>query len=114
MEGQRIEGSYVAMNPSMLMEMVHSKKASIEQKNLVVSQQFESVMIKQFLNEALQPMFKGVFNENSEGHRMYRHFFTDAISDSMSKGGGFGISSILQQQLTPAKPSEDNSEATNL
>ena len=27
---------------------------------------------------------------------------------------GFGISSILQQQLTPAKPSEDNSEASNL
>ena len=46
-------------------------------------------------------MFKGVFNENSEGHRLYRHFFTDALSESIAQGGGFGISSILQQQLSP-------------
>ena len=46
-------------------------------------------------------MFKGVFNENSEGHRLYRHFFTDALSESIAQGGGFGISSILQQQLIP-------------
>jgi Rod binding domain-containing protein len=30
---------------------------------------------------------------------MYRHFFTDAISESIASGGGFGVSSILQQQL---------------
>ena len=45
-------------------------------------------------------MFKGVFNENSEGHRLYRHFFTDALSESIAQGGGFGVSSILQQQLS--------------
>ena len=32
-------------------------------------------------------------------HRMYRHFFTDAISESIAKGGGLGVSNILQQQL---------------
>jgi Rod binding domain-containing protein len=44
-------------------------------------------------------MFKGVFNEEGGAHRMYRHFFTDAISESIASGGGFGVSSILQQQL---------------
>jgi Rod binding domain-containing protein len=44
-------------------------------------------------------MFKGVFNEDGGGHRMYRHFFTDAISESIATGGGFGVSNILQQQL---------------
>ena len=44
-------------------------------------------------------MFKGVFNEDGGAHRMYRHFFTDAISESIASGGGFGVSSILQQQL---------------
>ena len=52
-------------------------------------------------------MFKGVFNENSEGHRLYRHFFTDALSESIAQGGGFGISSILQQHLNPVT---DNGE----
>jgi len=112
-----IEGTvpkFVGMDSSMLMEMVHSKDASNEQKNAVVSEQFESVLVKQYLNEALKPMFKGVFNEDSEGHRLYRHFFTDAISESIAQGGGFGISSILQQQLngmpSPANKEKDNSD----
>jgi Rod binding domain-containing protein len=64
-----------------------------------VSDQFEAVLVKQYLKEALKPMFKGVFNEDGGAHRMYRHFFTDAISESIASGGGFGISNVLQQQL---------------
>jgi len=105
MDTQGIGTKFVGMDSSMLMEMVHSKNASSEQKNAAVSKQFESVLVKQFLNEAMKPMFKGVFNEDSEGKRLYRHFFTDAISESIAQGGGFGISSILQQQLNGMKPS---------
>ena len=109
MEVNDLGNKYVGMDSSMLMEMAHSKHASENQKVAAVSQQFESVLVKQFLNDALKPMFKGVFNEESEGHRLYKHFFTDAISESIAKGGGFGISSILQEQLNsklPSAPSE--------
>jgi len=105
METSGISNQYMSLDSSSLQELVKSKNASANQKNAVVSQQFESVMIKQFLNDALKPMFKGVFNEEGEGHRLYRHFFTDAISESIAKGGGFGISSILQQQLNSQLPS---------
>ena len=81
------------------MEMVHAKNKTEAEKTQFVTEQFESVLVKQFLNDALKPMFKGVFNENSEGHRLYRHFFTDALSESIAQGGGFGVSNILQQQL---------------
>jgi Rod binding domain-containing protein len=110
METSSIDSKYVGMDSSMLMEMAHSKNASEQQKIASVSQQFESVLIKQFLKDALKPMFKGVFNEDSEGHRFYRHFLTDSLSENIVKGGGFGISSILQQQLSkpevspPQKP----------
>ncbi len=83
----------------MLMEMAHSKHANEQQKVAAVSQQFESVLVKQFLKEALKPMFQGVFNEDGNAHRLYRHFFTDAISESIASGGGFGVSTILQQQI---------------
>ena len=63
---------YVGMDSSILMEMAHSQNISQKQKNAAVSQQFEA---------------------------MYRHFFTDAISESVAQGGGFGVSNILQQQL---------------
>lgn len=111
MEAEAIGSKFVGMDSSILMEMVHSKNASSEQKNAVVSQQFESVLVKQYLNEALKPMFKGVFNEDGEGHRLYRHFFTDAISESIAQGGGFGISSILQQQLNGMGPSPKAKES---
>lgn len=110
METNAIEGKqYVGMDSSMLMEMAHSKHASEQQKVAAVSQQFESVLVKQFLKEALKPMFKGVFNEDGNAHRMYRHFFTDAISESIASGGGFGVSTILQQQIgnKTAKPTVD-------
>ena len=112
METDAIGKQYVGMDSSMLMEMAHSKHHSEQQKTAAVSQQFESVLVKQFLKEALKPMFKGVFNEDGGAHRMYRHFFTDAISESIASGGGFGVSSILQQQLqqeneTPLDSSEE-------
>jgi Rod binding domain-containing protein len=63
------------------------------------------------LKEALKPMFKGVFNEDGGAHRMYRHFFTDAISESVAQGGGFGVSNILQQQLNQnINPSSDKDD----
>ena len=99
METESASNSYVGMDSSMLLEMAHSKHTTQEQKVAAVSDQFESVLVKQFLKEALKPMFKGVFNEDGGAHRMYRHFFTDAISESIASGGGFGVSSILQQQL---------------
>ena len=107
MEVNDIGSKYVGMDSSMLMEMAHSKHATEEQKTAAVSQQFESVLVKQFLNEALKPMFQGVFNEDGNAHRLYRHFFTDAISESIASGGGFGISTLLQQQLSkPNEPQE--------
>lgn len=102
MKTSGISQQYVPLDSNSLMEFVGSKNASQTDKNAFVSQQFESLLVKQFLNEALQPMFKGVFNEDSEGHRFYRHFLTDSLSDNIVKGGGFGISSILQQQLSNA------------
>ena len=74
------------MDSSILMEMAHLN-ISQKQKNAAVSQQFEAVLVKQFLKEALKPMFKGVFNEDAGAHRMYRHFFTDAISESVAQVG---------------------------
>lgn len=108
METNDIGNNYVGMDSSMLLDMAHSKHATEQQKNAAVSQQFESVLVKQFLKEALKPIFKGVFNEEGGAHRMYRHFFTDAISESIASGGGFGVSSILQQQLNQASSSKNS------
>ena len=64
--------TYVGMDTSMLLEMAHSKHSTEQQKNAAVSQQFEAVLVKQFLKEALKPMFKGVFSEDGNANKMYR------------------------------------------
>jgi len=112
METGKISSNSVSLDSSLLMEVVHSKNRTESEKTKFVTEQFASVLVKQFLNDALKPMFKGVFNEDSEGHRLYRHFFTDALSESIAQGGGFGVSSILQQQLS-TKHSVNPLEANN-
>ena len=90
---------YVGMDISMLMEMAHSRHTSEKQKAAAVSGQFESLFVKQYLKQALKPMFKGIFDENGGASGMYRHMFTDAMAECIAQGGGFGISSMLQMHL---------------
>ena len=101
---------YVGMNTSMLMEMAHSRHASEKQKAAAVSGQFESLLVKQYLKQALKPMFKGIFNENGGASGMYRHMFTDAMAESIAQGGGFGISSMLQMHLNKKIDADEGAE----
>ena len=110
--GSLQSSSYVGMDPAMLMEMAHSKYATEEQKAAAVSGQFEAVLVKQYLKEALKPLFKGVMDESGGAFRMYRHFYTDAIAESIARGGGFGISTMLQTQLN-ANKTDGSPESTD-
>ena len=101
---------YVGMDTSMLLEMAHSRHASEKQKAAAVSGQFESLLVKQYLKQALKPMFKGIFNENGGASGMYRHMFTDAMAESIAQGGGFGISSMLQMHLNKKIDADEGAE----
>lgn len=83
----------------MLMEMAHSRHVSEKQKAAAVSGQFEALLVKQYLKQALKPMFKGIFDETGGASGMYRHLFTDALAESIAQGGGFGVSTMLQMHL---------------
>ncbi len=71
-----------------------------DQKLEITSTQFESTLIRQFLSEAMKPMVEGYLNEDSVAQDIYRGYFTDIMSQSLSSGGGLGISNVLQSQLT--------------
>ena len=90
---------YVGMDSSMLMEMAHSRHVDEKQKAAAVSGQFESILVKQYLKQALEPMFKGILDESGGASGMYRHLFTDALAESIARGGGFGVSTMLQMHL---------------
>ena len=81
-----------------LKELALSQHATAASKE--VSTQFEALLLRQYLKDALKPVFGGGFLEETGGaHDMYRYFFTDAIAEGVARGGGFGLADVLQQQI---------------
>ena len=82
-------------------QMQRMRGMSEQQKIAEASKQFESVLIHQFLKDATKPMIKGYLNGDGPGADFYQYFITDTLATSITEGGGLGLSSVLQAQLTP-------------
>ena len=88
-------------DPRHLKELVLSKGEGAQAAaSKEVATQFESLLLRQYLKDALKPVFGGGYLKETGGaHDMYRYFFTDAIAEGVARGGGFGLSDVLQQQI---------------
>ena len=64
-----------------------------------VSRQFEAILLRQFLSESMKPLLEG-----GPSGQVYGYLLTDTLADSLSKGGGMGLSSVLQAQLGKEQP----------
>jgi flagellar protein FlgJ len=58
------------------------------------AQQFESILLRQFLSESMKSLAQG-----GEGGQVYGYMITDSLANSLSESGGMGLSSVLQAQL---------------
>ena len=72
-----------------------------------VSQEFEAVLLRQYLSEALKPVTKdgGLF---AAGNQVYGYLITDALARSLSGGSVFGFSTLMQAQLAGALENHEN------
>jgi flagellar protein FlgJ len=59
-----------------------------------VARQFEAILLRQMLSESMK-----CFLEQGQSGQVYGHFLTDALADTMTKGGGLGIRSVIEAQL---------------
>jgi Rod binding domain-containing protein len=57
--------------------------------------QFEGVLLRQILGEAMKPLL-----EKGPGAQVYGYFLTGSLADSIGKAGGLGLGHVLQAQLT--------------
>lgn len=103
------------MDANSLKAIANNDAISREQKMVEVGRQFEGVLLKTFLEDALKPMIEGAIDEDSTAHGIYRHFLTDMLADNISKSQSFGFSSALQAQVQGGTPSKsvDVSSPTN-
>ncbi len=64
--------------------------------------QFEAIILRQLLTPTIEPLMNGgIGGTGSSGGGVYGYMLTDVLADSLSKGGGLGLSQILSRQLTP-------------
>lgn len=59
-----------------------------------VPEQFESILLRQFLSESMKPLLQ----EGPSG-QVYGYLLTDSLAGSIASAGGLGLCSILQAQL---------------
>ena len=59
-----------------------------------VSQQFESILLRQFLSESMKSLLEG-----GPSGQVYGYLLTDSLAGSISQAGGLGLCSVLQAQL---------------
>ncbi len=64
------------------------------------SQQFEAVFLRQFLGEALQPLLSMTPEGGGSNSHVYQYLVTQVLSESLAQQEVFGLSSLLQQQLS--------------
>jgi flagellar protein FlgJ len=76
------------------------------------AQQFEAILLRQFLTPAIQPMMGGNSVDGSDGSDggeggsggeaggVYSFLLTDVLANAMSQGGGLGLAGILKRQFT--------------
>ena len=88
-----------SIDPNALRETMSRQSVSKSEKLERAGVQFEAIMIRQFLGDALKPSIKGSLDEDSSGNDTYRYFVVDTLSQSLAQQGVFGIGKQITQQL---------------
>jgi peptidoglycan hydrolase FlgJ len=81
------------------------------------SRQFEAIILRQLLTPAIEPLMSHGIGGKSEGNAggggVYGYLVTDVLANSLSQGGGLGLSRMLEKQLSPkSAPSAAQAAAT--
>lgn len=87
-------------------EQMLTKGTSRQEQMEQLGGEFEGILLRQFLDEALKPMNpeNGYFGSGKTP--MYEHLIKDSLVSSMTQSGSLGFSSVLQAQLFPQELTE--------
>jgi Rod binding domain-containing protein len=102
-----------AADPLLWKERVLSDHRSEEAKLASASAQFEAILLKQFLSEALKPLTESGDTFGGK-NPVYGYFITDTLATSLSESGAFGYSSLIQAQLADQTNASNETTDDNL
>ena len=83
------------MNVAAISQTTQAATAPMPDKIAEAAQNFEAILLRQFLSESMKPLLQG-----GPGGQVYGYLITESLADSMAKAGGLGLSSVLQTQFS--------------
>ncbi len=86
-----------------------SQKATTPADVKKAAEQFEAILLRQFISPALQSMMSQGLDgkgggDTGGGGGMYGYLLTDTMANSLSQGGGLGLARILEKQFSQQAP----------
>jgi len=84
-----------AISPSLQIGAAAAPAPATPAKLADAAQQFEGILLRQFLSESMKPLLQG-----GTGGQVYGYLITESLANSMVKAGGLGLSSVLQAQFS--------------
>lgn len=82
-----------------------SESAKIDE----VCRQFEAVLLRQILASAQKPLLDNSMSSSSTTGTIYQDMVVSQLADHISRSGSFGLSQVLQPQLSREAEEKSNS-----
>jgi Rod binding domain-containing protein len=82
-------------------QLAGNKHLTKQQKIHEASRQFEAILLRQILSEMQKPVINSEFTDDSTANGIYQDYVSNALADSISKSGSFGLTKVFEQQLSP-------------
>lgn len=90
----------VARTPGRALPAQALRNASPEVQRKEVAAQFEAILVRQLLKPTMISMLG---EEGGAASGVYGDIMTESFAQQLTRGGGFGLGRMLEQQLTPNK-----------
>jgi|TARA_B110000977_G_C10686077_1_gene341559 Rod binding domain-containing protein len=96
--------------PTATLEQTRQSKTNTPEELKAATEQFEAILIRQYLNEAMKPLFEGPLMGTGNGAQIYQHMVTDTLANELSQTSTFGVASLLNMQLTSPELGQNKDE----
>ncbi|MGH8018580.1 MAG: hypothetical protein ACREIA_09855 [Opitutaceae bacterium] len=99
--------SFNAADPAAWRDRMVQGGAPEAEKLQAATREFEAILLRQYLSEALKPLTEGQGSFGSS-NPVYGYMITNSLASSLSQGGVFGFSNLLQAQVAGASTNDND------